>query len=588
MSERVEMRMEQSIREYEQMRITKLFENDEINTIIKKREQFEYKLARPHKEIVDYLDYIRYERSLLRLVNERNAKEHKLINFIGQRIKGLYNQSTHRFPNRKSLWDDYFVFITSTLSRADNAEVSAVLDNTILHHGHHVENWLKYIKWERAIRSNETKVRNLLMRALMKHPTSEDLHFEFLDIELANERELSETDVTGNVTLLYTNAIKSLRNDNSVPAERLLTFKAAVLDLLEKFPFTRDLQLMVLKDVHDEHIKEELFWHFLAQRELRGQLTLDEAQNQLLDQKVDAEGKSQKLNIKRCVKVYEGALSKINTEKMWSYYLNTVLELNENIKSLPILKRSVLGCALKAAFHAKKMSEPLCIHYIDILYATGAADSLILNIIDDSLTMYPMSVTLWESKMRFYIQAKDDQRIVQVFEKSRHKLGNDSPPIWGLYMKYLLTLDEKVNGTKKLKDLFDKITIQPHENFRFLKVDAMENVTVLFGMKETRKFFNNACKGFPCLEMYSKMVELESLQIVPDLNNWRKCLESASRNYGRNNIDVWLDLIKFELKQGDPKMASQIAERAIGTLESKLVDSFIFNRDALQLGIVSV
>lgn len=281
------------------------------STIIKKREQFEYKLARPHKEIVDYLDYIRYERSLLRLVNERNAKEHKLINLIGQRIKGLYNQSTYRFPNRKSLWDDYFVFITSTLSRADNAEVSAVLDNTILHHGHHVENWLKYIKWERAIRSNDTKVRNLLMRALMKHPTSEDLHFEFLDIELANERELPETDVASNVTLLYTNAIKSLCNDKSVPAEKLLTFRAAVLDLLEKCPFTRDLQLMVLKDVHDEHLKEELFWHILAQRELRGQLTLEEAQKQLLDQNVDTEGKSQKLNIKRCVKVYEGALSKV-------------------------------------------------------------------------------------------------------------------------------------------------------------------------------------------------------------------------------------------------------------------------------------
>lgn len=30
MSERVEMRMEQSIREYELMRVTKIFENDEI------------------------------------------------------------------------------------------------------------------------------------------------------------------------------------------------------------------------------------------------------------------------------------------------------------------------------------------------------------------------------------------------------------------------------------------------------------------------------------------------------------------------------------------------------------------------------
>lgn len=33
MSERVEMRMEQSIREYEQMRVTKIFENDEIKYV---------------------------------------------------------------------------------------------------------------------------------------------------------------------------------------------------------------------------------------------------------------------------------------------------------------------------------------------------------------------------------------------------------------------------------------------------------------------------------------------------------------------------------------------------------------------------
>lgn len=280
-------------------------------TIIKKREQFEYKLARPHKEIVDYLDYISYERSILRLVNERNAKEHKLTNLISQRIKGLYNQSTHRFPNRKSLWDDYFIFITSTLSRADNAEVSAVLDSTILHHGHHVETWLKYIKWERAIRANETKVRNLLMRALIKHPTSEDLHLEFLDIELANERKLPETDVTSNVTLLYTNAIKSLRSDKAVPAEKILKFKAAVLDLLEKYPFASEMQSMVLKDVDDAHLKEELFWHILAQRELHGKLTMDEGRNAQLDRDDGSSVRSQTLNIKRCVKVYESALSRV-------------------------------------------------------------------------------------------------------------------------------------------------------------------------------------------------------------------------------------------------------------------------------------
>ncbi len=196
---------------------------------------------------------------------------------------------------------------------------------------------------------------------------------------------------------------------------------------------------------------------------------------------------------------------------MWTHYLDTMLELNQNIKTLPILKRSVLGCAFKAALDAKKISELHCNRYIEIMIVTGAADNLILNVIDASLAIHPNSVLLWVAKMKFYIQRNDDQKIVQVFEKAKHKLGNDSPPIWTLYIKYLLTVNN--DGEKRMKDLFQKIVIQPHDNFRSLKVDCIENTFALFGIKETRKFFNDAVKGIPCLEMYNKMVRLEELQV---------------------------------------------------------------------------
>lgn len=279
------------------------------SNIIKKREQFEYKLARPQKEVIDYLDYIRYERSVLKLIKERNRSEHKLVNLVIQRIKGLYNQSTNRFPNRKSLWDEYFVFITSTMSKSDNSEVSAVLDNTLMHHKH-VENWLKYIKWERAVK-NETKVRNLLMRALQLHRKNEHLYLEFLDIELANDRELSVENVVGNATLVYNNGMSSFRSKEgeSIPTERILTFQAAVQDRLNKYPFTKEMQLMVLEDVEEKYLKEELYWHILAQRELNGQTTLDKNRNKHLDEPTV---ETQKVNIKRCVKVYEAVLSKVS------------------------------------------------------------------------------------------------------------------------------------------------------------------------------------------------------------------------------------------------------------------------------------
>lgn len=81
---------------------------------------------------------------------------------------------------------------------------------------------------------------------------------------------------------------------------------------------------------------------------------------------------------------------------------------------------------------------------------------------------------------------------------------------------------------------------------------------------------------------------MNSTQIEPDFKNWRNCLELASLNYGQDNVDVWLDLIKFELKHGQPKNASKIAERAISRLKAEHVDTFLFNRDALQLGMVTL
>lgn len=301
--------------------LTKLFLH---SNIIKKREQFEYKLARPQKEIVDYLDYIRYERSLLKLIKERSPNERKLVNLISQRIKGLYNQSTNRFPNRKSLWDDYFVFITSSLCKFDNSEVSAVLDNTLLHQGHHVENWLKYIKWERAIQTNDKKVRNLLMRALMLHPKEEYLHLEFLDLELTNARELPIETVIDYATVEYKNAIKCFQTntnttDRSAVIEKILKFKAAVLDLLDKYPFTKDMQMMILEEVDDSHLNEELFYHILAQRELNGQLTPDKNRNELLKELPEIESES--VRIKRCVKVYQEILPHVSLNLYFVFFI---------------------------------------------------------------------------------------------------------------------------------------------------------------------------------------------------------------------------------------------------------------------------
>lgn len=227
---------------------------------------------------------------------------------------------------------------------------------------------------------------------------------------------------------------------------------------------------------------------------------------------------------------------------MWTYYLQTMLELNENIKSLPILKRSVLGCAFKAAYDAKKISESHCIQYIAIMYATGVTDDVILNIIDGSLAMYPTSAPIWESKMKFCIQCKDDQRVEKVFKEAKRKLGNESHSIYGLYMKYLFALE---NGKSALKALFKEIVGQPHENFRSLKVDCIENTAALFGVSEARKFFNYATtNGFLCLEMFNKLAEIEELQVrkTDDLQFYKT--KTSHQKDRRQCLNLSLQILK--------------------------------------------
>ena len=59
---------------------------DELRAIIKKREAFEYKLAKRSTELPDYIAAIKYEMLLQQLVKDRKAqlgikKQHRLIDF---------------------------------------------------------------------------------------------------------------------------------------------------------------------------------------------------------------------------------------------------------------------------------------------------------------------------------------------------------------------------------------------------------------------------------------------------------------------------------------------------------------------------
>lgn len=63
----------------------------------------------------------------------------------------------------------------------------------------------------------------------------------------------------------------------------------------------------------------------------------------------------------------------------------------------------------------------------------------------------------------------------------------------------------------------------------------------------------------------------------------RKCYENAVHYFGKGNVEVWIDLLKFERDLGNLKLMSLIYERAKNTLQSELVETFITEYSLLKV-----
>lgn len=71
------------------------------------------------------------------------------------------------------------------------------------------------------------------------------------------------------------------------------------------------------------------------------------------------------------------------------------------------------------------------------------------------------------------------------------------------------------------------------------------------------------------------MADLEVNQSNICKDSARKPYDIATLQYGKTDVEIWLDYIVFEMKHGDPMKVSSIHRRAIKTLESSKIDSFV-------------
>eukprot|EP01105_Mastigella_eilhardi_P014450 TRINITY_DN3293_c0_g1_i3.p1 TRINITY_DN3293_c0_g1~~TRINITY_DN3293_c0_g1_i3.p1 ORF type:complete len:440 (-),score=129.01 TRINITY_DN3293_c0_g1_i3:1414-2658(-) len=269
-----------------------LFTEAEVKQIIQRRTEFEYKVQRRTPSKSDYVMYLQYELALHNLKKAR--MERKGINFIKitalgtRRLHFLFQRALRRFRGDTTLWTRYLEFCIEAKSRVTLTKTFG----KVLHlHPTKTQFWIMAARWAKEC-GNMKNCRALLLRSIRINPHEQDLWLEYLGAELdyystmkeksgksscessiqlnisipdadikpeesdedemgQKQQEQQEKDngphltgefLSGAIPLaVYKSAIAAVPNK--------LEFRAAILDLLDRFPAT---PAALIKEVRDD------------------------------------------------------------------------------------------------------------------------------------------------------------------------------------------------------------------------------------------------------------------------------------------------------------------------------------------------
>ncbi|KAF9916500.1 U3 snoRNP protein [Lobosporangium transversale] len=187
MADTVQFYMEEMIPELRDLEQKGIFSKKEIQSIIKKREKFEYALKRRISKKADYLRYIEYEMNLEALRKKRRARmvsntKQSISDYAGQRrIYFIYKRCLTKFKGDISIWLQYINYAKKT---GASRTLGKIFAQAIQLHPTNEKMWILAAAWEWEENANIVAARVLLQRALRLNTTTESLWHEYFRLEL--------------------------------------------------------------------------------------------------------------------------------------------------------------------------------------------------------------------------------------------------------------------------------------------------------------------------------------------------------------------------------------------------------------------
>lgn len=182
-SDKARFYLEQSVPELQELAAKKIFSNEEINSIAKKRSDFEHILNARGSQPSDYARYAEYEMNLESLRRKRVKRLGvKSSNHTGQRrIFFVLDRATKRFYGDIGLWMQHLGFARKQKS---SKKVSQILTSVLRLHPTKAELFIYAAKYAMEERGDMTEARSYMQRGLRFCKDNERLWVEYARLEM--------------------------------------------------------------------------------------------------------------------------------------------------------------------------------------------------------------------------------------------------------------------------------------------------------------------------------------------------------------------------------------------------------------------
>ncbi|XP_068672103.1 U3 small nucleolar RNA-associated protein 6 homolog [Montipora foliosa] len=456
--------------------------------------------------------------------------------------------------------------------------------------------WIMAAKWEFEDNKNIPNSRSLLQRGLRVNPSSKQLWLEYFRMELLHvekiqkrravlglneieeqqgkdEEEVTPEFLAGKVPeIVYKKAIECIPDD--------VDFRKSFIDIYHLFEGTKESCDMVYSSMLEDFPLSEEVWNLVARQHL------EEMKNEA------KKGSVVVTDIQWCAletemnKLFQEAVNKVPTGKMWEHCIEAFVDLLGDSAEHQIRRREKIVLELfSQASRNNKLTENLYKTWVNVLLQADKKRQALV-VCKKAIGEFNTSTSLWIEYLRLKVLGKSKMENIYAEFSTAVKCvdSKKSLPLWSQWIDWCI---EK--NPEEVKAVFE-LSLESHVDVATaMRERYVEWTEATMGIKKVRPLYKRLTQTPPVtLSLYRKCIDLELSQEEPSSKRVRDLYEAAVDRFGATHPELWLDYIRFQLKNSsaDPSATGQLYWRATKCLDGEYTEQFVGVYSLIQAGRV--